>query len=108
MVVALFCVRPQFYWYQLAYATERKSIQLHDSIEGLSQLLLLLSPVLLPQRNESSGMSCAVVQASHNIGIHSDLNQGPPGTQSSVVTTVLITTTVHTFTLVVIHISVDN
>ena len=53
-------------------------------------------------------MPCAVDQASHKIGTHSDLNQGPPGPQSSVVTTVLITTTVHTFTLVVIHISVDN
>ena len=37
MVAALRCVRPQFQWYQLAYATEMKSIQLHDSIEGLSQ-----------------------------------------------------------------------
>ena len=37
MVPALCCVRPQFQWYQLAYATEMKSIQLHDSIEGLSR-----------------------------------------------------------------------
>ena len=37
---ALRCVRPQFQWYQLAYATEMKSIQLHDSIEGLSQKIV--------------------------------------------------------------------
>ena len=37
MVAALRCVRPQIQWFQLAYATEKKSIQLHDSIEGLSQ-----------------------------------------------------------------------
>ena len=32
MVAALCCVRPHLQWYQLAYATEIKSIQLHDSI----------------------------------------------------------------------------
>ena len=32
MVAALHCVWPEFQWYQLAYATEMKSIQLHDSI----------------------------------------------------------------------------
>ena len=32
MAAALRCVWPQFQWYQLAYATEIKSIQLHDSI----------------------------------------------------------------------------
>ena len=32
MIAALRCVWPQFQWYQLAYATEIKSIQLHDSI----------------------------------------------------------------------------
>ena len=32
MVAALCCVWPQFQWYHLAYATEMKSIQLHDSI----------------------------------------------------------------------------
>ena len=37
MVAALRCVRPQIQWYQLAYATEIKSIQLHGSIVGLSQ-----------------------------------------------------------------------
>ena len=31
MVAVLRCVRPQFQWYRLAYATEIKSIQLHDS-----------------------------------------------------------------------------
>ena len=31
---------PQVQWYQLAYATEMKSIQLHDSIEGLSQKIV--------------------------------------------------------------------
>ena len=31
------CVRPLFQWYQLAYATEIKSVQLHDSIVSLSQ-----------------------------------------------------------------------
>ena len=40
MVAALRCVQPQFQWYQLAYATEIKSIQLHDSIEGLSQKIV--------------------------------------------------------------------
>ena len=30
------CVRPQFQWYQVTYATEIKSIQLNDSIVGLS------------------------------------------------------------------------
>ena len=40
MVAALRCVRPQFQWYQLAYATEMKPIQLHDSIEGLSQKIV--------------------------------------------------------------------
>ena len=30
MVAAMRCVRPQFQWYQLIYATEIKSIQLHD------------------------------------------------------------------------------
>ena len=46
MVAALRCVRPQFQWYQLAYATEIKSylltysIQLHDSIEGLNQKIV--------------------------------------------------------------------
>ena len=37
------CVRPQFQWYQLAYATEMKSIQLHDSIEGLSQKIVSIT-----------------------------------------------------------------
>ena len=37
MVAALRCVRPQIQWYQLAYATEIKSIQLHDSIEARAQ-----------------------------------------------------------------------
>ena len=40
MVAALRCVRPQFQWSQLAYATEMKSIQLHDSIEGLIQKIV--------------------------------------------------------------------
>ena len=40
MVAALRCVRPQFQWYQLAYATEIKSIQLHDSIVRLSQKIV--------------------------------------------------------------------
>ena len=31
MVAALRCVRPQFQWCQLAYATGMKSIQLHDA-----------------------------------------------------------------------------
>ena len=43
MVAALHCVRPQFQWYQLAYATEMKSIQLHDSIEGLSQKIVSIT-----------------------------------------------------------------
>ena len=33
MVAALHCVRPQFQWYRLVYATEIKSIQLHDSFK---------------------------------------------------------------------------
>ena len=45
MVAALRCVRPQFQWYQLAYATEMKSIQLHDSIEGLSQKIVSNDPI---------------------------------------------------------------
>ena len=40
MVAALRCVRPQFQWYQLAYATEIKSIQLHDSIVRLSRKIV--------------------------------------------------------------------
>ena len=40
MVASLRCVRPQFQWYQLAYATEIKSIQLHDSIVRLSQKIV--------------------------------------------------------------------
>ena len=40
MVAALRCVRPQFQWYQLAYATKIKSIQLHDSIVRLSQKIV--------------------------------------------------------------------
>ena len=40
MVAALRCVRPQFQWYQLANATEIKSIQLHDSIVRLSQKIV--------------------------------------------------------------------
>ena len=40
MVAALRCVRPQFQWYQLAYATEIKSIQLHDSIVRHSQKIV--------------------------------------------------------------------
>ena len=44
MVAALRCVRPQFQWYQLAYyATEMKSIQLHDSIKGLSQKIVSIT-----------------------------------------------------------------
>ena len=43
MVAALRCVRPQFQWYQLAYATEIKSIQLHDSIERLSQKIVSIT-----------------------------------------------------------------
>ena len=43
MVAALRCVRPQFQWYQLAYATEMKSNQLHDSIEGLSQKIVSIT-----------------------------------------------------------------
>ena len=34
------CFRPQFQWYQLANATEIKSIQFHDSIVGLSQKIV--------------------------------------------------------------------
>ena len=37
---SLRCVRPQFQWYQMAYTTEIKSIQLHDSIVGLSQKIV--------------------------------------------------------------------
>ena len=37
------CVRPQFQWYQLAYATEMKSIQLHDSIEWFSQKIVSIT-----------------------------------------------------------------
>ena len=37
MVAALRCVRPQFQRYQLAYATEMKSIHLRNFIEGLSR-----------------------------------------------------------------------
>ena len=40
MVAALRCVRPQFQWHQLTYATEIKSIQLHDSIVRLSQKIV--------------------------------------------------------------------
>ena len=40
MVAALCCVQPQFQLYQLAHATEIKSIQLHDSIVGLSQKIV--------------------------------------------------------------------
>ena len=40
MVAALRCVRPQFQWYQLANATKIKSIQLNDSIVGLSQKIV--------------------------------------------------------------------
>ena len=36
MVAVFRCVRPQFHWYQLAYATEIKSIQLHDCIRMVS------------------------------------------------------------------------
>ena len=43
MVAVLRCVQPQFQWYQLAYATEMKSIQLHDSIEGLSQKIVSIT-----------------------------------------------------------------
>ena len=43
MVAALRYVRPQFQWYQPAYATEMKSIQLHDSIEGLSQKMVSIT-----------------------------------------------------------------
>ena len=43
MVAVLRCVRPQFQWYQLAYATEMKSIQLHESIEGLSQKIVSIT-----------------------------------------------------------------
>ena len=43
MVAASRCVRPQCQWYQLAYATEMKSIQLHDSIEGLSQKIVSIT-----------------------------------------------------------------
>ena len=43
MVAALRCVRPQCQWYQLAYATGMKSIQLHDSIEGLSQKIVSIT-----------------------------------------------------------------
>ena len=41
MVAASRCVRPQFQWYQLAYAT--KWIQVHDSIEGLSQKIVSIT-----------------------------------------------------------------
>ena len=47
MVAALRCVWPQFQWYQLAYATEMKSIQLHDSIEGLSQKIVAIHYITL-------------------------------------------------------------
>ena len=43
MVAALRCVRPQFQWYQLEYVTDMKSIQLHDSIEGLSQKIVSIT-----------------------------------------------------------------
>ena len=51
MVAALRCVRPQFQWYQLAYATEIKSNQLHDSIIGLSQKIVssLLHSMAYPE-----------------------------------------------------------
>ena len=37
MVAALRCVRPQFQWYQLAYAAETKSNHFPYPIEGLSE-----------------------------------------------------------------------
>ena len=37
------CVRSQFQWYQLAYATGIKSIQLHDSMEELSQKIVSIT-----------------------------------------------------------------
>ena len=43
MVAVLRCVRPQFQLYQLVYATEMKSIQLHDSIEGLNQKIVSIT-----------------------------------------------------------------
>ena len=58
MVAALRCVRPQFQWYQLAY-TEMKSIQLHDSIEGLSQkiVFITLHYMYLPMQRTPNGPS---------------------------------------------------
>ena len=47
MVAALRCVRPPIQWYQLAYATEIKSIQLHDFIVGLRQKIVY--PLHLPR-----------------------------------------------------------
>ena len=43
MVASLRCVRTQFQWYQLAYALEIKSIELHDSIERLSQKIVSIT-----------------------------------------------------------------
>ena len=43
MAAALRYVRPQFQWDQLAYATEMKSIQLHDSVEELSQKIVSIT-----------------------------------------------------------------
>ena len=49
------CVRPQFQWYQLAYATEIKSTQLNDTIDGLSQKIYritLRNPKYAPNDTE--------------------------------------------------------
>ena len=55
MVAALRCVRPQFQWCQLAYATEIKSIQLHDSIVRLSQKVVSFTFTLTFTYKDATG-----------------------------------------------------
>ena len=54
MVAALSCAWPQFQWYQLAYATEEiESIQLHDSLERLSQKIVSIT-LHIPKRKKTN------------------------------------------------------
>ena len=62
---------------------------IHKQSQSLSWCSIGLVTSVIPWRNDGSGKPCAVELASEIIGKHSDLNQGPPGPKSRVVTTIL-------------------
>ena len=71
MVAALRCVRPQFQWYQLAYATEMKSIPLHDyrraqPKDSIHYITLHICIVYSDYNTSSTGLKLQVINCPSN------------------------------------------